>query len=263
MLKFLYAFKNYNNLIWQLLNVNLIVQYKKSYVSTFWIVFNPLFQVIIWSILHFSGFVNPGDVKMPYLLYLTSGMTLWWFSFYLYENISTIFISNAGMILDNQFPKEVLIIECIIRQCIYYFFNLLFVILTMILYKVDFSFMSLLLPFFMLPLIFLSVALGMFFSVIRILALDIAMAFDKFLSLVLFFTPVLYAYQSGHPIMKNIIRFNPYSYMITLPRNILILGTCNEYKLFFITLVISIILLILSVAFFHKAENKVVEKIFL
>ena len=51
--------------------------------------------------------------------------------------------------------------------------------------------------------------------------------------------------------------------MITLPRNILILGTCNEYKLFFITLVISIILLILSVAFFHKAENKVVEKIFL
>lgn len=263
MLQFFYAFKKFNNLIWQLLYVNLIVQYKKSYVSTFWIIFNPLFQVIIWSILHFSGFINPGNVRMPYFLYLISGMTLWWYSFHLYENISNIFLTNAGMILDNQFPKEVLILECIIRQTIYYFFNLIFVIIFMFIYQVHFNWISLLFPIFILPLVIFSTALGMFFSIMRVLALDIAMAFDKLLGLLLFVTPVLYATQVSNPYMQQIIHFNPYSYLITIPRNVLMMGAIENFSLYLLILCISIILLFLSVLFFHKSQYKVVEKIFL
>ncbi len=263
MLRFLSAFREYKNLIWQLLQMNLIIQYKKSYISIFWIIFNPLFQVIIWSILHFSGFINPGNVKMPYFLYLTTGMTLWWFGYNLYDNISNIYITNAGMILDNQFPKEVLIIECILRQSIYYFFNLLFVICVMIAYHIPFQFNTLLFPIYLVPLIFFSISLGMFFSVVRILAVDFALAFDKVLSLLLFVTPILYATKVSNPHMAKIIHFNPYSYFITLPRNILLLEGLTGTKPLLIGIVSTTMLLLLSVAFFHKAERKVIEKIFL
>lgn len=256
-------------LIVELLKQNLFTQYKQSKFSLFWIIFNPFFQIIIWSILHYSGFLSVGSVQVPYLIYLVAGMILWWFAFNIYESVSTIYSKYSGIILENRFDLSVLIIEAILRQMIFFIIHLIVLFIICIYFKFHFQSAAILYPLLLLPLLFFSVALGLVFAVWRILAVDLAMIFDKMMALLFFITPILYkpTYDNPYkpnldnPLLSYIIRFNPFTHLIILPRNALIYGELPPIIGILVIYIISFVLMYLSLRYFQRMKFKTIEKL--
>ncbi len=256
-------------LIVELLKQNLFTQYKQSKFSLFWIIFNPFFQIIIWSILHYSGFLSVGSVQVPYLIYLVAGMILWWFAFNIYESVSTIYSKYSGIILENRFDLSVLIIEAILRQMIFFMIHLIVLFIICIYFKFHFQSASILYPVLLLPLLFFSVALGLVFAVWRILAVDLAMIFDKMMALLFFITPILYkpTYDNPYkpnfdnPLLSYIIRFNPFTHLILLPRNALIYGELPPIIGILVIYIISFVCMYLALAYFQRMKFKTIEKL--
>ena len=248
-------------LIAELLKQNLFTQYKQSKFSLFWIVFNPFFQIIIWSILHLSGFLNIGNVEVPYIIYLVSGITLWWYSYSLYESISTIYIKYTNVILENRFDILALVVEAIIRQTIFFMIHLFVLFLLCIIYKITFYPFAIFYPFFIVPLILFSVSIGLIFATIRVLSVDFAMIFDKIFALSLFLTPILYKPTFNNTFLKYIIKFNPLSYLITFPRNLLLYGKSPSLFVILLIVVLSISTIVVAMIYFEKMKFKTIEKL--
>jgi|694.fasta_scaffold110325_2 ABC-type polysaccharide/polyol phosphate export permease len=255
------AYKKNRFLIAELLKQNLFTQYKQSKFSLFWIVFNPFFQIIIWSILHLSGFLKIGNVEVPYVIYLVSGITLWWYSFSLYESISNIYIKYTNVILENRFDILVLVVEAIIRQTIFFMIHLAVLFVLCVIYKITFYPIAVLYPFFIVPLILFSVALGLIFATIRVLSVDFAMIFDKIFGLSLFLTPILFKPTFNNTVLKYIIKFNPLSYLITFPRNLLLYGKSPSFFVVIFIVVLSITSIVVAMMYFEKMKYKTIEKL--
>lgn len=248
-------------LIVELLKQNLFTQYKQSKFSLFWIIFNPFFQILIWTILHYSGFLYVGNVQMPYIIYLVSGIILWWFTFNIYESVSTIYIKYSGIILENRFDISVLVIEAFLRQCIFLGIHLFVLLVLSIYFKISFQPLTFIYPILLIPLLLFGLSLGLFFAVWRILAVDIAMIFDKLISLLFFITPILYKPNLNNQYLKYIIRFNPFSYLITLPRNAMIYGVLPHPIQVVLIFILSMLIFYLSLTYFNKMKYKTIEKI--
>jgi len=256
-------------LIVELLKQNLFTQYKQSKFSLFWILFNPFFQIIIWSILHYSGFLSVGSVQIPYLIYLVAGMILWWFGFNIYESVSTIYSKYSGIILENRFDLSVLIIEAILRQLIFFIIHLIVFFLICIYLKFHFQSAAILYPLLLLPLLFFSVTLGLVFAVWRILAVDLAMIFDKVIALLFFITPILYkpTYDNPYkpnfdnPLISYLIRYNPFTNLILLPRNAIIYGQLPMKLQILMLFIINFVMMYLAFRYFHRMKFKTIEKL--
>lgn len=261
MISLLKAFQENRFLIGELLKQNLFTQYKQSRFSFFWIVFNPFFQIIVWSVLHFSGFLQVGLVQVPYIIYLVAGIILWWYSFSLYESISTIYTRYTNIILENRFDILVLVWEAIFRQSVFFLIHLSVLFVLCMYYKIHFYSIALLYPFLLIPLLLFSISLGLFFAVFRVLAVDLAMIFDKLVGLLFFVTPILYKATFDHVILKWIVRLNPFSYLIVLPRNVLLYGRILPYQWLAFAFVFSFSSFIVSLWYFKRMQYKTIEKL--
>jgi len=62
--------KNYRFLIIQLVRIDILSGYKKSYVGILWMVIYPILSVIIWVILNGAGIIQPGESSIPYPAYV-------------------------------------------------------------------------------------------------------------------------------------------------------------------------------------------------
>ena len=248
-------------LIVELLKQNLFTQYKQSKFSLFWIVFNPFFQILIWTILHYSGFLYVGNVQMPYVIYLIAGIVLWWYTYNIYDSVSTLYIKYSGIILENQFDIAVLVIEAWLRQSIFFIIHLVVLLIFSIYFKISFQPLTLVYPILLIPLILFALSLGLIFAVWRILAVDFAMIFDKMINLLFFITPILYKPNFNNQYLKYIIKFNPFSYLITLPRNAMIYGTLPNNIQIILLFVGTSIVFYLSIIYFKRMKFKTIEKI--
>lgn len=248
-------------LIVELLKQNLFTQYKQSKFSLFWIIFNPFFQIIVWAILHNSGVFQVGDVQLPYIIYLVAGMILWWYAFNVYDSISTIFIKYSGIILENKLDISVFVVEGFIRQSIFFIIHLSVLLALCFYYQIPFHPVALLLPILLLPLVFFSIAIGLIFAIWRILVVDLAMIFDKLVSLIFFITPILYKPAFDNILIKFIVKWNAFSYIIVLPRNAIIYGILPHTSALVILYIATFVFLLGAIYYFDKMKFKTVEKL--
>lgn len=248
-------------LLFELVKLNLFVQYKQSKFSLFWILFNPFFQIAIWTVLHYAGFLQTGAIRTPYPVYLVSGMVLWWYGFNVYESVSNVYIKNTGMILENKIDVFILVIECVVRQTIFFIIHLLLLLLLCLYYKLPFHASSVLYVLLLLPLLFFNMALGMIFAIWRVLAVDIAFIFDKILFLLFFITPVLYKPSFKGNVWSMLFKLNPYSYLITMPRNALLYDAIPKWYIVVLLSVGALLLFILAKMYFRAWQYKTTEKL--
>ena len=110
------GFKNYFDFLWAMTEKEIKVRYKRAMFGFFWIILNPLLQMLIIGLI-FSFFI-----KIPnYFLFLFSGLLLWQFFSLSVSKTTPSFIYERSLLQKAKFPKEAIPISIIISN----FFNLL------------------------------------------------------------------------------------------------------------------------------------------
>lgn len=254
--------KSNKQLIKQLLYLSLTEQYKKTILGSLWLFINPLLSIFIWLIMNYSGIYNPGETSIPYVGYILLSMSIWLFFTSFFKHLATSVTESGRMLMEAPFEMEVKIVEKILLNIINFAIPLSINILILLILGVKFNFGALLFLPALIPLMLIGISIGVFFSLIEVVFNDIYLIVNQGMNVLMFLTPVVYTDKVDSDLLQTVIKYNPLSYLINVPRNLLVGNTVEDLTGYWIASLVAVILFIGVIHFFFNSVYKIVERIF-
>ncbi len=248
-------------LILQLFKRNFAATYRQSILGIFWALIVPLASVATFMLLSRGGIFEVGDIPVPYPLYAVAGIAFWQiFSLGLTLSANSL-ISAGSMVTRLSFAKESLIISAVAQGLVPWLLQVS-VVLVLLLFRYHSAppLTILLLPLATIPLILLTLGLGLILSLVNAVVRDAANGISILVTFLMFATPILYA-KPATGLMAAVTRYNPLYYLVSTPRDLLLLGTIKDLPAFLYSTAFSIVVFGLCWMAFHLTETKVTERI--
>ncbi len=247
-------------LIYQLFKRDFFASYKKSFLGIGWIILGPLFGIISWVFMNATGVLNPGDVGIPYPAYVLLSTSIWGLFVGFFTAAQGTLGSGAAFIMQVKYPHEALLLKQMAQHIANFIIAFLLNIIILVAFGVIPSWKIVFFPVLVLPLFFLGAGIGLVVSVIGVVATEIQTGVNLILGLLIYVTPVIYAPTFKNPILQAIIKWNPLTYLIGVPRDIIIYGRIEHFDRFMVTAVLSLLVFLFSWRLFFISEDKVIEK---
>lgn len=247
-------------LVIQLFKRDFFSAYKKSFFGAGWILISPIVGVVSWVMMSSTGILNPGDVGAPYTIYILMGTTVWGLFTGFYNAGETTLSAGATFILQVKYPHEVLLIKQTAHHLANFLISFGLNIFAFIIFDFYPSWKIIFFPILVIPLFFLGAGLGLTISVFSVVTPEIQKAFNIFLNLLIFVTPVIYTKNVDSPILRTVMSYNPLTYLISACRDIILHGTIDNMQAYLISAGFSFIVFLLGLRFFYVSEEIVIEK---
>lgn len=247
-------------LTYQLFKRDFLTIYKQSFIGVLWAVIIPLVSIGTFIILNRSGVFTIGDINIPYPVYAILGMAFWQlFSAGLIASSNSL-VKAGPMIAKINFSKKSLVIASTGQSMVSFLIQFVLAGILFVYYGVIPNTAILLVPILIIPIILLTLGFGFILSLLNGVVRDIGNILPIFMTFLMFLTPVLYA-KSTTGILVYITTYNPLYYLVSVPRDLLLMGTAPEWGGFLITSIISVIVFTICLIVFHLTETRVTERI--
>ena len=251
---------NYKELILQLFRRDFLMMYKKSFFGLGWHVAAPLIAIVSWLFLNATGVLDPGELGVPYPVYVLVGVTLWRFFMSLFlASVNTLSI-GSGFITQVEFPHEILLFKQLLEQLAIFALSLGITLVAIIIMGAYPHWKIVFLPLMIIPIFCFGGAFGLVFSVIAGSTDDIKKFFELVLNLLMFITPIVYSLDKIQGTLKTIILWNPLTYLVAEVRNVILFGHIQYPQAYFSTVGVSLVLFLIALRFFYVSEQRVIEK---
>jgi len=247
-------------LIFQLYKRDFLMQYKKSFLGLGWMIFGPIMGVVSWVLMDSAGVLSPGDVGVPYPVYVLFGTSIWGLFMSFFTSTSQTLQIAGGFIQQVNFHHEALVFKQGLQNLTNFGISLIINIVVMLSFGVMPSWFIVLLPLFIIPIFFLAASAGLMVSILSTLTSDVSRIASFFLSLLMFITPVIYDSSEKVVWLQQCNLYNPLTYLITAPRDLILTGTMSNPFYYIVSIVMAILLFMVALRFFYISEKKVIEK---
>jgi len=230
------------------------VRYKETVIGALWALLQPLLTMIIF-VTFFGRFKELTGNEVPYVLFVYSGLMLWHFFSNSILGASNSFIENHQIVTKVYFPRLILPLSAILV----YFIDLFFAFIILFGLMIFFGHMPSLLffiifPFLIMLLAIASTGIGLFLGTLMVKYKDVKYITPFFVQLTLFLSPVIYSTKSLG-VISPIVMANPITGIIDAFRSFLF-GIPFDSLGLFISLIVSLIILILSLVYFKFNEEE-------
>lgn len=237
---------------WELALRDINSTYRQSFLGPLWILLPPLITTVLWISLNISGIAQISGTTIPYPIFVTAGTLLWTTFVDALNSPKNQISANISSLSALSFPPEALIISGIIQNG----FNFLVrfsILMGVVLWCGSTINISILVYLFGAACIYvLGLSAGLLIAPLSALYKDIGNAVNISIPLFMYVTPVVYPLPK-QGILKNLMEFNPLTYLFDFARCGLEMETINSNKMC-IALVITTIAL-LGVLFFWIANK--------
>jgi lipopolysaccharide transport system permease protein len=251
---------NSRGLIWQLFKRDFFASYKKSFLGITWIFISPIMGIISWIFLNMTGMLRPGDVGIPYPVYVLVGSSMWGLFLGFFNSAKATLSSGKDLALQINYPHEALLFKETAQHLANFSITLLINIIVLFSFSVIPTWKIILFPIVALPLFFLGAAIGLIFSMISIVAIDINRIVEMCMTFLMYLTPIIYSSKVKIVLVQEIIKWNPLTYLVCSARDIIIYGKLYDTTGYFICSGFSILLFMLSWRLFFISEDKIIER---
>jgi len=247
-------------LIYQLFKRDFLTIYKQSFIGILWAFIIPLVSVGTFIVLNRSGVFTVGDINVSYPIYAMLGIAFWQlFSTGLVASSNSL-VKAGSMIAKINFSKKALVIASTGQSIVSFLIQFVLVAILFVFYGVAPSIAILLVPIVMVPIMLLTLGLGFILSLLNGVVRDVGNLLSILMTFLMFLTPVLYA-RPTTGILAQITTYNPLYYLVSVPRELILMGTISEWKGFLISSIISVIIFMVCLVAFHLTETRVAERI--
>lgn len=247
----------WRELLWQMVGREVKARYKQSILGYFWVLLNPLAQMLVMSFAFSLILRIPtnSSENIPYSLFLFVALLPW----NLFANslsFSAGSLVNSGALISKiYFPRTILVLSTIIAKIIDFCFALIILVVFMIAYRIPITVNI----FWVLPLFFIqqifTLGLSLFFAAANLLYRDIQYLLNMVLLLWMYATPVFYPADLVPDQYRLIFQLNPMSVIINAYRQVILGGGEPKYTSLLVALVVSIIFLLLGFSYFKSREK--------
>ena len=243
----------YRELLYFLIWRDLKVRYKQTALGVGWVVFQPLFMTITFTV--FLGMLIrvPSD-NVPYPLFAYAGLLLWIFFSGAVSITGNCLVGNAHLITKVFFPRIIIPIASIAARLVDLGVAFLILIGLMFYYHVALTPHFLLTPLFILLIALLALSFGMWTSAVNVKYRDVGLALPVFIQLWMFVSPIVYPLSLVPQRWRLVYSLNPLVGIIEGFRISLFGGTL-EWRSLAISISITVILLPYAAYSFQSRES--------
>lgn len=249
------------HVLWHLFVRDFVAGFRQKLLGYLWIVLVPLIGIASFVFMQWTGILNPGETELPYPIYVYIGTSIWGLFISALTVVANGLISNTDLVMRTNIPKIGLAVTGLASLCYNLLVNLVVLVLLLFVFQLSPSIWSLLYPLTVLPIIMLGVGLGLILSVIGAVARDVTGMFATLINLVMYVTPVVYTAQFSHPLLQEIVHWNPLTYLVDVPRSIFVLGKIPDQAGYAFSILFSIAILWLGIHSFYLIKDKVTERL--
>lgn len=247
-------------LTYQLFKRDFLTMYRQSFIGILWAFIIPFVSVGTFIVLNRSGVFAIGDVNVPYPIYAMLGMAFWQlFSTGLVASSNSL-VKAGSMLVKVNMSKKALVIASTGQPIVSFLIQFVLAAILFVFYGIAPSIAILLVPIFIIPIMLLTLGLGFILSLLNGVIRDIGNFLSMLMTFLMFLTPVLYARPTAG-ILAQITRYNPLYYLVSVPRDLALMGTIFEWKGFLVSTLISVIIFIVCLVAFHLTETRIAERI--
>lgn len=248
--------------VYYLFKRDFIAQFRQKIFGYLWALITPMMGIISFLFLFRTGVLRPGDGQMPYTLYVLLGSSIWACLPGALGAVSGGLQSQADLIMRTQVPKIALAVSSLATLCYSTLISMCTTFLVFMLYGMTPTWYFALYPLLVLPMLLLGLAAGLVLSVLGTIMRDLTPLVTQGLSLVMYVTPVIYVYDTiqGN-LIKKIIDWNPLTYLVDVPRSLLVLGHARHVDLYLLVSAGVLVCVVVGFRVFYLLEDLVAERL--
>ncbi len=247
----------WRELLWQMVGREVKARYKQSILGYFWVILNPLAQMLVMSFAFSIILRIPTNAasNIPYSLFLFVGLLPWnLFSNSLSSSANSL-VSSASLITKIYFPRTILVIATIIAKIVDFLFSLLILIGYLIAFQIPISIHLIwVIPIFLIQQIF-TLGLSLFLAASNLIYRDIQYLLGLVLTLWMYLTPIIYPSDIVPDNFKILFQLNPLSVIINAYRQTVLGGGEPNYTSLFIAFCVSLLTILIGLTYFKSREK--------
>lgn len=250
------------DLLFYLVVRDFLSEYKRSFIGMGWVLISPVLSIFSWVLINYANILNPGELSIPYPVYVLVSTMIWGLFVGIYQSVSNIFFESVSFGFDVKFHRQVLIAKQMVLHVLNFAIGLVFVAAVLVYHRIFPSWTVALCPLALLPLVLLGAGFGLMVSVYSVVLPDSKRWIDFGVQLLMFVTPVIYSPDVGNAGIREIIRYNPLTYLVGWSRATLVGGSFDEPGKFLLSALGALAVFLLGLRFLYVCEDKVIEKIY-
>lgn len=259
----------YRDLLMLFVKRDVVTQYKQTILGPLWYLIQPLFTMVIFTII-FNNLAGISTGNIPTYLFNLAGIVTWnYFRDSLTETSDT-FRKNEGIFGKVYFPRIIMPMSTVISNLLKYGiqmliftgFYLYFVWIKGLPIRPNASLVFM--PFLLLIMAMLGLGLGMIFSAMVTKYRDLTFLLNFGIQLLMYISAVFYPLalvSEKLPKYAWIVEYNPVAYIIEMGRYMLLgQGTVNTFGVIYTVFITSFIFL-LGLVIFNKTEKTFIDTV--
>lgn len=252
--QFAYAY----DLLRELVNRDIKIQYKRSLLGISWSLITPLMQLVVYYFVFRLAF----SLDIPnYAAFAFSGMLVWtWFQMSLFRGASTI-TDSRELIRQPGFPVAILPVVAVSTNFIHFLISLPILLVFLLTSGLGFK-----LALFTLPALFavqflFTLSLTYLVAALNVTFRDTQHILGVLLNLFFYLTPIFYDIKIVPARYLSIYYLNPMTHLIQAYRAVLLQGQLPELLPLFTLGLVAIALLVTTYRFFRQASYRFAEEL--
>ena len=212
-------FKKFQPLLNELIMRDIKTKYRKSILCVFWTILNPLFMMVVLSVV----FSNMFKFDVEYFpVYLLSGQLIFNFFNEATTNAMGAIVANGPLIKKIYVPKYMFVLSRIFSSSINLLASFTAMIFVMLAMRVELHYTVLLAPIPLIFIVFFSLGVGLILSAITVKFRDIMHLYSVFVTALMYLTPVIYPMSILPEWLKKIVLLNPITNILMMFRDVML-----------------------------------------
>jgi len=249
---------NYRAMIGSLVKKDLRARYKGSVLGFLWTFINPVFQLLIYTLL-FSVIMRAGIDN--YAMFLFVALIPWLFCSTAITEGSRSIIASAGLVQKIYFPRIVLPIVTVCSNFMNMLFSFIIVIAALLVTGVGLAPCIWALPIIMVIEFLFVLGLVLIFSALTVYFRDLEHILGIVTMAWMYLTPILYSIDQVPVQLQVILRYNPMTSIILSYRSILYDQVLPDFSTLTATVIYAVIFIIVGYFVFQKLQKKFAEEL--
>jgi len=246
---------NYRELFYIFAWRDIKVRYKQTLLGILWVIFQPITSTFIFTIF-FGNLAKIPSGKLPYSLFVLSGLVFWNFFSTSLSHASDSMVANENIIKKVYFPKIILPLSSVVVSFVDFIINMIILII----YATILGYMPNIWSLVVFPIAILVSAvtasgLGLFLASFNVKYRDVRHILPFFIQILLFLTPVIYPLSIVSEQNKLIMALNPMSSVIESVRMVFYNELLVSPRLILISLISSVSIFIGGIWYFKQTER--------
>lgn len=256
--EYIQNFKKFRPLLNELIARDIKIKYRKSVLGVLWTLLNPLFMMIVLSVV-FSNLFKFDVENFP--VYLLSGQLIFNFFSESTTNAMSAILANGSLIKKIYVPKYLFVLSRVFSSTINLLASFTAMVCVMLAMRVDLHYTVLLVPIPLLFIVMFSLGVGLLLSALTVKFRDIMHLYSVFVTALMYLTPVIYPMSILPMWLKPIVTLNPITNILEMFRAVMLYNSFPSIKSMVIAIVECIIVLAIGLYVFYKKQDEFILNI--